>query len=112
MRAFRRPVYLLTLCTLPVQARLTFAEDKKDSTEDSIMNAARSSIQGIDRNAFVSFMTTGPMLDASKISHQVFESSIPGKVGFGFAMYSLPRYLDEPNLEQGLLEWILHQEEQ
>ena len=74
-------------CTLhPLHARLSFAEDKNEKSEESIFDTARSSLKGIDTNAFANFMTTGPMLDASKISHQIFESSIPGKVSFGFAM--------------------------
>ena len=96
MRAFRRPAYLITLCALqPLQARFSFAEDKNEKAEESIFDTARSSLKGIDTNAIMNFMTSGPMLDASKISHQIFESSIPGKVSFGFAMYLNDNYVAE-----------------
>jgi hypothetical protein len=67
---------------------MVFAEDKKDESKipQSIIDAAKNSVKGIDKDAFISTMTSGPMIDASKAAHNFFESSIPGKIGFGFVM--------------------------
>lgn len=70
--------------------------DKKDDKKvdeamtklsNSILAAARDSVSRIDPILLISTMESDAMAQSAKLTHDFFESGVPGKISFGFATY-------------------------
>jgi uncharacterized membrane protein (Fun14 family) len=89
----RRSLYLLTICSaFKMPTVLALGDDQNDDKftaekfTKGFTNAAQQSLSGINPDALFATLSMGPILEIEKMSHGFFESTVPGKMGFGFVM--------------------------
>lgn len=98
----RRSASLLTLLALPLnnyQFLRAYADKKGEGGDnddfttkttkvlaDTFRDIAKASIHGIDAKLLMTSVSNGDYHALSTYTHDFFESPIPGKIGFGFAM--------------------------
>lgn len=99
-----RSLFVLSVCSVQpffrqdsFRAAADASTDKKDDKKldeamsklsDSILSAARDSVSRIDTNLLISTMNSDAMTQTAKLTHEFFESGVPGKISFGFATYT------------------------